>query len=93
MRRIIVVLLFILPLFITTRAYAENAYMNTEIIKQSYPNIVIIPPDVKYMDLYQELYKEVRYEEVEENESGSRYKKEDFSYNTLYGLSKLFYSK
>lgn len=38
----------------------DGTFVNAEIIKQGYASLLTIPPDVKYTDLFQELYREAR---------------------------------
>ncbi|MBN1526505.1 MAG: thermonuclease family protein [Candidatus Omnitrophica bacterium] len=41
--------------------YLENGtFVNAEIIKQGYANVMTIPPNVKYQDLFLKLYREAR---------------------------------
>lgn len=42
-------------------AYLEDGtFVNAEIVKQGYASLLTIPPNVKYADLFQELYQEAR---------------------------------
>jgi micrococcal nuclease len=43
-------------------AYLKNngTFVNAEIVKQGYANLMTIPPNVKYADLFQRLYREAR---------------------------------
>ena len=39
---------------------ADGTFVNNEIVKQGYASIMTYPPNVKYVDLFQKLYKEAR---------------------------------
>lgn len=38
----------------------DGTFVNAEIVKQGYASLLTIPPNVKYADLFQELYREAR---------------------------------
>jgi len=38
----------------------DGTFVNAEIVKQGYASLLTIPPDVKYADLFQELYRQAR---------------------------------
>ncbi|MCX7926734.1 MAG: thermonuclease family protein [Candidatus Omnitrophica bacterium] len=38
----------------------DGTFVNAEIIKQGYANLLTYPPNVKYVDLFRQLYKEAR---------------------------------
>ena len=38
----------------------DGTFVNAEIVKQGYANLMTIPPNVKYADLFKQLYKEAR---------------------------------
>lgn len=38
----------------------DGTFVNAEILRQGYASLLTIPPDVKYADLFQELYREAR---------------------------------
>lgn len=38
----------------------DGTFVNAEIVKQGYASLMTIPPNVKYADLFQKLYKEAR---------------------------------
>jgi micrococcal nuclease len=38
----------------------DGTFVNAEIVKQGYANLMTFPPNVKYVDLFQKLYQEAR---------------------------------
>ena len=38
----------------------NNTFVNAEIVKQGYASLMTIPPNIKYADLFKELYQEAR---------------------------------
>lgn len=38
----------------------DGTFVNAEIVKQGYANLMTFPPNVKYVDLFQQLYQEAR---------------------------------
>jgi micrococcal nuclease len=38
----------------------DGTFVNAEIVRQGYASLLTIPPDVKYADLFAQLYKEAR---------------------------------